>query len=341
MQDAVLGETNLRWEKGSIIGRGLEEYTARIDVKMLLNNSIPGVLPLQIRYIDNDSLYHYCVSGWIPFEQLLQENALDFSIIQRLYFDIYQACCSCEEYFLRAEHFVLDAAYIAWNPGNKRSSVCYFPGYQMAVSEQMKGLSERLLTKINHQDKRCVAFLYGIYDLIIREGYSLPQTGEYLKQYQQQEDVRLENEAENGKLVCKEKPKEITEWTNQEKERRRKKELSTHKDPQMLSSYSLRIISKKILAPEVISLGQETLLIGRSPENQCIIPAGQISRRHAKIEQEGGQVYLTDMNAANGVFLNGKRLPKKHPVLCKEGDKISFADITYRLEHQGGALLKG
>lgn len=310
MQDADLGKSVLRWEKDSIIGEGLEEYADRIDVKMLLNNSIPGVLPLQIRYVDNDSLYYYCVSEWIPFEQLLQENTLDFYIIQQLYLGIYEACSSCEEYFLREEHFVLDAAYIAWSPRKKRISICYFPGYRMPVGEQLKSLSERFLTQIDHQDKRCAAFLYGIYDLIMGEDYSLSKIGEYLKGYQQQEGLEIESGAARKPFVREKKP----------------------------CSYLLQIVSKGSLAPEVIPLGQDSLLIGRSMENQYVIPARQISRRHARIEQEDGQVYLTDMNAANGVFLNGKRLSKKHPVLCREGDKISFADITYRLKRQGSPL---
>lgn len=42
-------------------------------------------------------------------------------------------------------------------------------------------------------------------------------------------------------------------------------------------------------------------------------------------------IYLTDLSSVNGVFLNRKRLIKEHSVLCRVGDIVSFADITYLL----------
>lgn len=313
-----VGETGLKWDVDGIIGKGQEKDASRIDVKMLLNNRIPGILPLQIRYIDNESFYYYQASDWISFEAVLQEKELDFFRSRRLFDGIYRACCSCEEYFLQEEHFVLDTSYIAWNPHKQESAVCYFPDYQVSFGEQIKALGEKLLPLINYQDKRCVAFLYGIYDLIAAEGYSLPQIGEYLKGYPEQEHPEAEGKTAHGSDILE------------------KRGLPEKKRLPEVSLFSLQLLSKGSPAPEVIELGLEPVLVGRSSENQYAIPALQLSRCHARFEQEDGQVYLTDMNTVNGVFLNGKRLSEKHPVLCREGDKISLADITYCLKRREG-----
>lgn len=60
------------------------------------------------------------------------------------------------------------------------------------------------------------------------------------------------------------------------------------------------------------------------------IKSQNVSRFHAKMEQEGEKFYLVDMNSTNGTYVNGERLEageKKEIVL---GDAITFADVEYR-----------
>lgn len=55
-----------------------------------------------------------------------------------------------------------------------------------------------------------------------------------------------------------------------------------------------------------------------------------ISRFHAKIEKEGEDFFLTDLNSTNGTFLNHVRLEANQPNLLKPGDEVMFADSVYR-----------
>ena len=49
-------------------------------------------------------------------------------------------------------------------------------------------------------------------------------------------------------------------------------------------------------------------IIGREPPADIVIPAPQVSARHAEIVAVGGDVYeLTDLGSTNGVFVNGVR----------------------------------
>lgn len=49
-----------------------------------------------------------------------------------------------------------------------------------------------------------------------------------------------------------------------------------------------------------------------------------ISRRHAEIEQDGANFYLTDLVSTNGTKLNGQRIPPKEKHLVEDGDLIEF-----------------
>ncbi|MEH6823588.1 MAG: FHA domain-containing protein [Motiliproteus sp.] len=56
----------------------------------------------------------------------------------------------------------------------------------------------------------------------------------------------------------------------------------------------------------------------------------KLSRRHARIFQEQGHFYLTDLASRNGTTLNDERVSQK-PVPLTDTDIIGFADIRYRV----------
>lgn len=75
---------------------------------------------------------------------------------------------------------------------------------------------------------------------------------------------------------------------------------------------------------EQLLRGKETLIGRTDPKSGIFVDVDLtavatapkvISRRHARIEQEGNRFYLTDLGSANGTKLNGRRpLPmRRHP----------------------------
>ncbi|WP_338601965.1 FHA domain-containing protein [Sulfolobus tengchongensis] len=46
-----------------------------------------------------------------------------------------------------------------------------------------------------------------------------------------------------------------------------------------------------------------SISIGRSPENVVVIPDPEVSRRHAVISLENGELYLEDLNSTNGTYV--------------------------------------
>ncbi len=53
-----------------------------------------------------------------------------------------------------------------------------------------------------------------------------------------------------------------------------------------------------------------------------------ISRRHARISQRGGQVFVEDLNSLNGTFLNATRLIPEMPYPLKDGDQVQLGKLT-------------
>ncbi len=66
---------------------------------------------------------------------------------------------------------------------------------------------------------------------------------------------------------------------------------------------------------------QTPLTIGREEDNQIRLNDERVSRFHAKIQEDGGQLILTDLDSTNGTRVNG------HPVqmrVMQIGDQVSI-----------------
>lgn len=71
--------------------------------------------------------------------------------------------------------------------------------------------------------------------------------------------------------------------------------------------------------------------IGKSMEqNRIVIYNQAVSRRHALIDKEEGQYFITDLHSTNGTYLNHLRIPPEQRVPIQDSDEISFADASYR-----------
>ena len=70
------------------------------------------------------------------------------------------------------------------------------------------------------------------------------------------------------------------------------------------------------------------LEIGRDVQADLHIESERVSRRHARIHGEGGRHLLSDLESANGTFVNGQRVGA--PVLLHHGDEVDLAgEITF------------
>src|SRR5258708_4219719 len=68
-------------------------------------------------------------------------------------------------------------------------------------------------------------------------------------------------------------------------------------------------------------------VIGRARSCQLIIDMTEVSRQHAALIVEGGQVFVADLNSANGTFLNGQPLASGERRRLRAGDRISLGTV--------------
>jgi pSer/pThr/pTyr-binding forkhead associated (FHA) protein len=86
--------------------------------------------------------------------------------------------------------------------------------------------------------------------------------------------------------------------------------------------------------PEVdgkqVPIGAGGALIGRSSDCDIVIPAQEVSRRHAQVVPQDGGWTLVDLGSTNGVRLN--RRPLAAPARLAPGDVIEIGSVELTFE---------
>jgi len=73
-----------------------------------------------------------------------------------------------------------------------------------------------------------------------------------------------------------------------------------------------------------LSFGETS--IGRDPENKVTVTEPLVSRRHAEVQYDGWQCFITDLDSTNGTMLNAVRLQPHRRHLLRPGDMLTLAD---------------
>ncbi len=79
-----------------------------------------------------------------------------------------------------------------------------------------------------------------------------------------------------------------------------------------------------------LALKRSIVSIGREEDNEVWLDDDTISRYHAELAWDKGQIYVTDNDSLNGVSLNGRRV--RSSLLIKHGDEVEIGGLRFLLK---------
>jgi hypothetical protein len=91
------------------------------------------------------------------------------------------------------------------------------------------------------------------------------------------------------------------------------------------------------LAGQSFVVDRSPFSIGRSADNNLVVPEVPVSRRHACLELQGGRWFLRDLGSSNGTFLN-RQMVKEGPQPLQSGDLVGIGDSAFVFTAQAPQL---
>lgn len=140
-------------------------YEEQFEARMLMENEVEGILPMQIRNVDSIEYYYYDISSKQLISNLFERGQLVYQQIKGIVEGIFEIIDRGREYLLNENDFILDTEYMYITLSNFKISLCYYPGYNMDISTQLTKVIEYLMDKADHTDEQAVMLVYGLYKM--------------------------------------------------------------------------------------------------------------------------------------------------------------------------------
>jgi hypothetical protein len=152
-------------------GKEVDSYS----LKMLKAEGLKGVIPMDRRVIDNRVLYYYDITARQALGVLTARTPLTCDRVKRLFTSLIGIIEKAYEYLLNENDFVLTPETIFLELSSEKPALCYLPGYLRDIKEQMCGLLEYIMNKVDYNDKEAVLLVYNLYAVGKEEGYTFDQ----------------------------------------------------------------------------------------------------------------------------------------------------------------------
>ena len=171
-----------------------ESKNNHYDIQVIQNNTIEGLLKLQVRDVNQEMQYFYDIKGYISMAELQEREKYTGDIIVKLMMDLNCCMAMLDEYLLDKDALYLDEHFIYYRTQTQRCAFTYIPGHCQPVKEQMKTLISWMMKHIDYGRKADVNLVYELYRKVENdEDYMQMFGGDDFEQREQQ-DMRQDLE---------------------------------------------------------------------------------------------------------------------------------------------------
>lgn len=147
------------------------------EYEMIENNQISSLLKFYCMEMNGKNQFWYNITGKQSLKDYMEQTPMDFQVLERIFTYLYLACEEIEKYLIDQSHVLMSPEYIYLDKSDNclSFSFCYYPQNDDMPSDQFRGVLEHLLTVVNHDRGEFMDFCYGIYDIALRNHYSIKE----------------------------------------------------------------------------------------------------------------------------------------------------------------------
>lgn len=159
-------------------------FSSNYIVKMITNNTIPGLLPTEIQFINNIPSFYYNTTSKHSLSSFLEDSKVEYELITKLIIQINSLQESLHNYMLDNDYILLSPELVFLNPETLIPSFCYCPIIEENISynliASLRSLLEFIITKLDYSDKECVALTYTLYQKSQDNSTTISQLTNYI-----------------------------------------------------------------------------------------------------------------------------------------------------------------
>lgn len=335
-----------------------EDVSGYLD-KMLQYNPGDGRLECVKVQENGREFYRYLITGKKALNGVYAMKPVKEKQIREILCRIFQIVDEAKEYLLEENDFVLQPDYIFTTLPKMEAELCYVPGYGIPLKEQLEGLFEYLLNRVDYEDKKAVELLYDCYLLCLQEKSGIREIRERLERPEEEtterpvpketREVFSEEQEESesaGSYVAwladrffhrKKKEALLVAEQREEYSVSKKPEEAPEEDGLLQKTELLSVLCDK---EEAQLINEETgevhfmktfpFYIGSIKQYaDCVLKQAGVSRIHCCIRKKEEKYYLADLNSTNGTYLDHREVVPGKEELLWDGAVIRIAKTEF------------
>ena len=330
--------------------------------KMLLHNQGEGRLEFSKQQKEGEEYYCYKITGKKALNSVYSMMTIGERQIRGILQQLFKILESGKEYLLKEEDFVLSPNYIFATFPQMEIELCYVPGYHIPLKEQLEGLFEYLLNRVDYDDKNAVELLYNCYMFCMKEQGGLKEIKHLLAQQeiqlesigQQQvlqrtikedkntreiiedkkKDLEIKKEKEEKEVIKNKKKKKITYLSEEEN-----KKTQTISYISWLSNLFFHKTSNLVVAEEKEEYEVEPVQVKRTQEIERTILLSTISQEEEEVSLVCGLTgeiipitkfpfYIGSTSDYVDYVLKKEGVSRIHCCISKKGEAYYLADLN-------------
>lgn len=204
--------------------------TNKYEYRMMNVDSICGLLPCHIRYINGSAYLYYDISAAKSFSSVFSSRKITPKDMEKLAQAIRSTIASLEKHLLEGANLIFDPDLIFMDVQSEDIYFLYYPYYPVSPGLNFLKLAEFISTHIDHEDETLVEKTYQLYERTVSCNDKLPLNEIF---------GFMENDMDNIMRLI-EKKKKIEGQAGQEKEEDSEPAAPLKEEPPALSLFEYR-----------------------------------------------------------------------------------------------------
>lgn len=216
---------------------GEENY----ELRMLAENQIDYLLPMELRSIDGRDDIYYKIESFQSLAKLYKNREMKLEDVRMILIGLTGAIAAIQEYMLDEGHVVLLPEYIFIHTERGEVRILFHPFYEEDVREGIREFADYLIGRIDHTEQQAVMMGYQFYRVVRGENFIIE---DIVKLYQKEskklidksQEILLEKDAEINEDILEKKYMAIDRYST-EKENTENSEYRKQKEDTVKSEF--------------------------------------------------------------------------------------------------------